>query len=152
MVGIVVWTDQMKTTASRFEGSRVRLSEMVIVMYFQMTAIKTESSLYVPKLIPVHQRMELCNLAANGSDAVKEFVIGQECFPVNELCTAKLNEKISLMSSEKIAEWRFHPQHLTICQNMNFWKEQRRHSRNLILPSSTVKTITVFNRCDAVAT
>jgi hypothetical protein len=103
---------------------------------------------YVTKLLPEHQRFERCNLTSNETNEDRGFRIGLECFPANKLCSgsvfrgylvSELEENIT-MSKKKIYELIFHPQHLSICQNLTFWKEQRRQSRNHI-SCSTETTI-----------
>jgi hypothetical protein len=83
-----------------------------------------------------YQRMERCNLANNETDKKQGFRIGQECFNSNRLCSAEPPDKIVSRSLEEIEEWNHHPQRITICQNLTFWQNIRKHSRNHIYCST----------------
>jgi hypothetical protein len=89
-------------------------------------------SMFVPKMWPEYQRFEKCHQTSNETFEDRAFRIGLECFKAKKLCQIGLPEEIGMRSPKKIDAWRFHPQHLTICQNMTFWKDKRRQSRNHI--------------------
>jgi hypothetical protein len=92
-----------------------------------------------------YQRMERCNLANNETDKKQGFRIGQECFNSNRLCSAEPPDKIVSRSLEEIEEWNHHPQRITICQNLTFWQNIRKHSRNHIYCSTV--TLPASKKC-----
>jgi hypothetical protein len=81
----------------------------------------------VPKLLPENQRFQRC-VTTNGDDGVR---IGHDCIQIDQTCGIN-PDAIATRSPEKINEWIYHPQRLSICQNWTFWNERRKQSRDHI--------------------
>jgi hypothetical protein len=87
----------------------------------------------VSKILPKYQRFERCTLTDIETDEERGFRIGQECFPANQLCKIQeAPENMLTRFRENTREWGYHPQHIAICQNLTFWKDQRRNTRKYI--------------------
>jgi hypothetical protein len=87
----------------------------------------------VPKMLPKYPRFEMCTLTNNKTYEKRGFYIGQECFPANQLCKRGKEMDISRNRSRKKELGAYHPEHMAICQNLTFWKDQRKYFRKIYL-------------------
>jgi hypothetical protein len=83
-------------------------------------------------MLPKYQRFEMCSLNDNETEEERGFRIDQECFAAKQLCNIRWIPDNILKSQEKFMGWIYHPQHLALCQNLTFWKAQRRNLRKYI--------------------
>lgn len=124
-------------------GVQDSLDGYCFINAFQLPGRKRQThgnNLIVSKHLPEHERFQRCPLNPNERDKERGFSIGNDCFPARNLCSLQLPNVIKMRSQVKIVEWRYHPQHITICQNLTFWNEQRQ-SRNHIYCSTVTTTV-----------